>query len=295
MGTLLGLTLPWAPAETTRTYVSLAFDTARICERVMSRHDPTSDLSRLNRLAGQGAIRAPALTGLLGVARRQAERTGGAFDPTVEPLLELWRRAHRSRRPPSPRALAGAVRLVSWREIRLRGSAVGLARAGMALDLGAIGKGLTLDLIAERLRRAGCRSALLNFGESSLLAIGPASDARWRVLLRHPRGGFAGELTLRDGACSTSATLGQTIRVGRRRLGHIVDPRTGQPLRALAQATVLAPSAAVAESLSTALLVVGRAQTEELARRSAVEACWIDPAGCLSTPRFPLTAGLRDR
>jgi thiamine biosynthesis lipoprotein len=182
-----------------------------------------------------------------------------------------------------------ARRHVGWEAITIRGERVGLARRGAALDLGAFGKGVALDRIATRLRRERCGAALLNFGESSLVAIGRSPRQPWRVLLRHPVGGFAGEFPLRDRACSTSGTRSRAWGRGRRRVSHVVDPRTGRPLRALAQVTVLAPSAAKAEALSTALLVLGRPALAAAARRFNVDVCWIDAAGMWLSPRFPLT------
>src|SRR5262249_35679543 len=155
---------------------------------------------------------------------------------------------------------------VDWQAIEVRGHRVALRQPGTAVDLGGFGKGITLDLIAATLRDERCGAAFLNFGESSLVAIGRPPRARWRVGLRHPRGGFVGEFPLGRRACSTSATFGRPLRIGSRSVGHVVDPRTAYPVRGRAQVTVLAPSAAVAEAASTALLVRGRAAFEALAR-----------------------------
>src|SRR5262249_30813159 len=181
--------------------------------------------------------------------RDLAARTDGAFDPTIAPLATLWRRAARRGRPPSPRHLERTRRVVGWRAIEIDASRVALRARGMALDLGALGKGIALDRIARRLRRGGCSSALVNFGESSLVAIGRPPRGRWRVALRHPDGGFAGEFALDDRACSTSATWGQTTRLGRTVLGHIVDPRTGRPPPPRAPGSLLASSATLAGTI----------------------------------------------
>jgi len=109
-----------------------------------------------------------------------------------------------------------------------------------------------------------------------------------RLLLRHPAGGFVGEFSLGSRACSTSATFGQTLRAGSRRVGHVLDPRTGRPVRSAALVTVLARSAAVAEAASTALLVLGRSAVDAMARRLNIDACWVDRSGVYTTPRFPL-------
>jgi len=288
MGTLLALSMPRAPVDQ-EAWIRLTFDTAAACEREMSRHDPASDVSRVNRHAGDRAlVHAPALAATLASARAWAEHTGGAFDPTVAPVLDLWRRAARRGALPPRRTLERARQRVGWQAITVRGEHVGLARAGAALDLGAFGKGAALDRIGAALRRARCGAAMLNFGESSLLAIGRPRRRRWEILLRHPLGGFAGRFALRDRACSTSATLGASARVGRRRVGHVADPRSGRPLREPAQVTVLAASAAAAEALSTALLVQGRRALAETAQRFDVDVCWIDGHGVWTSPWFPL-------
>jgi FAD:protein FMN transferase len=288
MGTLLAVTVPRDKTERVRRWMTLAFETVRRWERVMSRHDPVSDLSRLNRRAGREPwLTSPALARALKTARHLAARTDGAFDPTVLPLLEAWRAAADGDRPPSMQALARTSRRVGWRRIAVSGARIGLA-AGTRIDLGGIGKGLALDAVVARLERAGCRSAALNFGESSVVAVGRPTRRPWRVVLRDRDRGLAGEFTLEDRACSTSAILGRTLRVGRRRVGHIVDPRSGTPLTASAQVTVLAGSATVAEALSTALLVLGRDRVDEIARRFDADVCWLDDAGCRTTPGFRL-------
>jgi thiamine biosynthesis lipoprotein len=289
MGTLLAVTLAHDDLAAHGELLSAVFDTATACERVMSVHRADSALSRLNARAGDpGGIASPPLAHALRLARELAEVSGGAFDPTIGPVLDVWREASRRGVWPSPRRLAAACGAVGWRAIDVRGSRVALRHPAAAVDLGGFGKGLALDLIADRLRRQGCAAALLNFGESSLVALGRPRGGRWRIALRHPRGGFAGEFPLGRRACSTSATLGRPLRVGSRRVGHVIDPRTGRPVRGCRQVTVLSRSAAVAEAASTAMLVSGPSAFEELARRLRVDACWIDDAGIVATPWFPL-------
>lgn len=289
MGTFLAVTMVPTSAEADRGYLETTFETATRCERLMSRHLPQSALNRLNRTAGAGlGLASPDLAHVLLKARELSRATEGAFDPTIGPVLAVWRDAARRRQRPPAWRLRTAVAAVDWRLIRINGSWVALPRDGMALDLGGFGKGVALDLIAERLQSNGCGNALLNFGESSLVAIGRPARGRWRIVLRHPRNGFVGEFPLTNRACSTSATVGCSTRIGRRRISHIVDPRTGHPLSSVAQVTVLASSAAVAEAVSTALLVLGRSAMEALATRLKIDACWIDDAGVFTTPWFPL-------
>ena len=289
MGTLLALSTPAAAIDEQARHVQTAFDTAARWERIMSSHEATSDLTRLNRAAGTpSGLRSANLARMLRIARNLSRRLGGAVDPTVGAILNLWRRAAEAGHPPTGAALERARALVGFAGLHLAGDRLALLHRGMTVDLGAFGKGLALDQIASGLRRDGCVSAFLNFGESSLLAIGRPPGGRWRVLLRSPFGGFVGEFTLRDRACSTSAAFGQRLRIGSRTVGHIIDPRTGQPLTLPAQVTVVAASAATAEAASTALLVLGRDAVDRIAHRLHVDVCWIDRAGIYTTPWFVL-------
>jgi thiamine biosynthesis lipoprotein len=290
MGTLLAVTVTSWRRDVQTWCAETAFATAARCERVMNRHDPEADLGCVNRMAGRKAVASPELAAILTICRRLSERTEGAFDPTAGAAAELWRRAARDGRPPSPAQRRAARKCCGWPLVSIQGASVSLTRPGAALDLDGLAKGLALDRIGALLERQAFVSALLNFGESSLLAVGRAPAGGWPVALRHPTGGLIGEFSLRHRACSTSATFGRVLRVGRRALGHILDPRSGEPVRTPAQATVLARSGAVAEAASTALLVMGRAAVARLAAHFDAEVCWIDPEGLLRTPGFELRA-----
>jgi thiamine biosynthesis lipoprotein len=279
MGTLLAVTQPAGPERHHLDIAGVAFSIARRCELIMNRHDPNSELGRLNRSAGSATgVRARELARVLRAAQALSRRVDGAFDPTAGALIDLWRDASSSRGVPGgvPGAVVGAGAL------RIAGDRVALPRRGSVVDLDAFAKGLALDRIAARLRRSRA-TAFLNFGESSLLAVGGPRADRWPVLLRDPFAGFAGEFDLRGRACSTSATLG-----GRGAAGVVVDPRTGRRVTRAAQVTVLARSAAVAEVVSTALLVLGRGAVDDIAARMAVDICWIDRSGTYTTARFAL-------
>ena len=288
MGTWLALSFAPGSGEHTRL-PSIAFDLAAKLDRRMSRHDAGSDLSRVNRRAGTaGSLRAPELARILRLATRFCRRLDGAFDPTIGPLVDLWRSAATSGRRPSQRALDEARARVGPGVLRIAGDRVALARKGAALDLDGFGKGLALDRIAAALRHACAGPGILNFGESSLIAVGRIPRRGWPVLLRDPFGGFAAWLSLREGACSTSSTIGRPIVIGGAPVGDIIDPRTGEPALRRAQVTAIAASAAAAEAISTALLVLGREAVDEVARRMAADVCWIDRRGVHTTARFPL-------
>jgi thiamine biosynthesis lipoprotein len=131
----------------------------------------------------------------------------------------------------------------------------------MRLDLGGIGKGYAIDQLKNILQQQQKPNALLNFGQSSIWALGSPPNARgWRLLVQRPDGEPAGVVTLRDQAISISGTMGQPFMINGHQYGHIIDPRSGQPLQRNLQACVLAPTATQAEALSKALLVLGEQQ-----------------------------------
>src|SRR5262249_36732503 len=136
-----------------------------------------------------------------------------------------------------------------------------LRAPGAALDFGGIAKGWALDRACEQLRAAGVTRALLSFGQSSIAAIGaaPGGDG-WGVLLSNASGGVAGAIRLRDRALRTADSHGQWVEIEGQRYGHVIDPRTGEPLRSERVAVAVDADGARAEALSKALLVLGPAE-----------------------------------
>jgi thiamine biosynthesis lipoprotein len=288
MGTLLALTLGGPPSRRDLA-ARRAFDLAAALERMMSRFDGASDLNRIVASAGR-FVRVPAeLARALRAARRLAEATGGAFDPTVGPLATAWRRAAATGAAPPRAVLDAARRAVGWRHLQVGAGAVRLGAPGMALDLDGFAKGWAADRIARALQGFGGLSALVNFGESSLRAVGrPPRPGGWPIVVRDLQGGWAGWFTLPRGGCSTSATAPSRPGRAARLPPAIVDPRSGRRLADRAQVTVVARTAAVAEAASTAMLVAGRSAMGPLAARLRAEACWIDDDGIVTTAGFRL-------
>ena len=259
MGTLLDVQLYHQRPELGLRLLRHACQEARRLEALFSRHMPDSELSRLNRQAGRGPMPiSPELFGLLRAAQQWAQWSQGAFDPTAGALSNLWRMAVSRGQLPAHHGLQSALRAAGWRKLRLfQPNLAQLTTAGVELDLGGIAKGYAVDRMGHLLRRHGIQYALINFGESSLLAIGSMPDGRsWPVAVRGLGGGVnPGALGLRDHAVSTSSSFGRAFFLDGRCLSHVLDPRHGQPLAQPLAVTVLAPTATAAEALSTALLV----------------------------------------
>jgi len=189
---------------------------------------------------------------------------------------------------PGADALEAAVAASGMRHVEFDDDAhrIRFLRPGVELNPGAIGKGWALDRALALLARRGVPSCLVHGGQSSVAALGtqgPAVGGRrgWRVGLRHPLrpGRRLATITLCDHALGTSGSGTQFFIDRGRRLGHILDPRTGRPAEGVVSATVIAASAAVADALATALFVLGPAGLETVVGAGATGAILVLPAG----------------
>jgi thiamine biosynthesis lipoprotein len=276
MGTLCTASAEAADSATAEAALAAAFDEIARLERVMSSWRDDSELARFNRAAGTGPVACSAdLAAVLDSALALARATGGAFDPTVEPLVAAWD-LRGDGRVPAPAALASARDRVGWSGLAVDGGALTarLARAGMGVDLGGIGKGFALDRAALVLAGRGVRRATLNFG-GELLVLGPET-----VSVAHPTRRLTPlvEIAVADAAVSTSGQSERGVTVRGVRHGHILDPRTGRPVPTAASITVVCPGATRADALSTALLVMGREGAGVFAAaHPEVGVLWLDP------------------
>jgi thiamine biosynthesis lipoprotein len=248
-----------------------AFALLAALEEQMTVYRETSEVSRLNRRAFLRPVRVePRLFGLLELAARIHAETEGAYDITAGALIKAWGFFRGPRRVPSEAERAAALERVGMRWVALDAEqrTVHYQRAGLEINLGSIGKGYALDRMAWLLRNEwGVERMLLHGGTSSVYAKGsPPEDERgWQVGLLHPWDPQRrlARVWLRDRALGTSAATHRHLEYNGQKLGHLLDPRTGWPASGIASASVLAPSAAEADALSTAFYVGG----VELARR----------------------------
>jgi thiamine biosynthesis lipoprotein len=230
-----------------------------------------SEVSRLNRRAFRREVRVERrLFALLELARQVTQETDGAFDVTAGALIKAWGFFRGPKRVPTEEERVSALDRVGMRHVGLNPErrTVRFLREGLEINLGSIGKGYALDRMAEAIAsRRNLPGVLLHGGSSSVYAKGcPHGVGRgWRIRLRHPwiRERTLAQLWLRDRALGTSAATFQHLEHEGKKLGHVLDPRTGWPASGVASASVVAPTGALADALSTAFYVGG----VELARR----------------------------
>jgi FAD:protein FMN transferase len=241
-----------------------AFARIHALNGILSDYDPESELRRLCDTAGEGkAIHVSAdLWKVLEHAQGVSQRSGGAFDATVGPVVRLWRRARRQKELPSPEALRQARELVGYKFVRLDAGrqAVELLKKGVRIDLGGIAKGYAMDEALAVLQRRGIRRALVEAGGDVRLGDAPPGRSGWRVgipPLNDPQGKPLSYLELSRTAVSTSGDIIQYVEIAGRRYSHVVDPRTGMALTDHCRVMVVGPTGMAADAISKAVGVLG--------------------------------------
>ncbi|MBN1344574.1 MAG: FAD:protein FMN transferase [Phycisphaerae bacterium] len=248
-----------------------AFDEIERIESLLSMYDPTSDLSALNRAASDGPVEVEEeVFELILVAGTIWEKTGGAFDPTMGPVVRLWRRWRAEGTAPDPSAIDKVMQRVGMEHVLVDVGTrtIRFAVPGMEIDLGAIGKGYAVDRALEVIGAYHIKHALVHGGTSTIGAVGSMNSETegWRIGVTDPtdEGGATEVITLRDEALACSNQDNQYYEFGGRQLGHVIDPRTGWPAPADLSMVVVSASATRADALSTASLVLGRSGEETL-------------------------------
>ena len=304
MGTIAAVQcVDHASAPRVRDITQSVFDDLN---RELSVWSTVSAISAINQAAGTSEALpvSPHFETVLRFALSVSRESDGAFNPLIGPVMRVWGFNGSTPRsePPTTAELSAAVARTDWRTVEItsltNGAAVRLPTAGMSLDLGAIAKGYAVDLAWDRLCAAGYTNLLIDLG-GNLRAIGESAHERrgWRTGVRNPfaQGALVGSFLLGNGeAVATSGNYERFVEIEGIRYAHIMDSRSGKPVTGMAGTTVVAPTAMLADALSTTLFVLGPEKGAELLRRHpGCEALWIpdDP----DHPTLVATTGLAAR
>lgn len=270
MGMAVRIVLHAADDSTARDAARAGFARIAALEDVMSDYRPSSELRRLVASpAGRPVSVSADLCVVLAGALEMARESDGAFDPTVAPLVALWRKAKASGMDPSPDSITAARRRVGWRRVRLdRESCEATLEPGTELDLGGVAKGYIIDQAMTVLRNRGIASALIEAGGDIVVGEAPPGETGWQIGVPHTESRLVARASsLIRAAISTSGDREQFVEIGGRRYSHIIDPRTGLGSTTEALATVIAPNAMTADALATALAVLGDERAAALLAR----------------------------
>ena len=245
-----------------------AFARIAALDQSMSDYRPDSELAQLNARAGTWVVVSADLFTVLNRAVEIARLTDGAFDPTVAPLVALWREARRVKRLPSDQAIADARATVGWRRVELDASRSAIRIApGTRLDLGGVAKGYILQAAVRQLDARGVTRVLLEAGGDIVVGAAPPDRAGWRIDVPVDGEFGARASALTHAALATSGATSQFVEIDGVRYSHVIDPRRGIGVTHHRIARVIAPDGATADALATAAAVAGDSPAAEFPRR----------------------------
>jgi thiamine biosynthesis lipoprotein len=258
-----------------------AFSRFHDLDAVFSDYDPQSELRRLCNTSCEGkAVRvSDDLWRVLVRAQELSERSEGAFDVTIGPVVRLWRSARRTKELPAPESLAAARSRVGYRLVRLHEDrqAVELLKPNMRLDLGGIAKGYAVDEAMAALRKHGARRMMVEAGGNIGLGDPPPEKPGWKIGIAPPDVGRPPReyLWLSNAALSTSGDLWQYAVINGTRYSHLIDPHTGMALTDHSSVTVVGRDGLSTDGLSSAVAILGPEKGLKLVESTAGAAAFI--------------------
>ncbi len=258
MGTHLSITAH-PDSSQARQAITEAYREAERLNRKYSTHREDSLVSEIKNQAPEPVEVDEEFIFLLEKARDFWEATGGKFDITVGPLVELWGFYRQEESIPSPEEINDAKNQVGLDQVKLMDERVRLASEEMRLDFGAFVKGYAADRMAEVLREGGVENFLVNLG-GNIYAGGESPDQKpWTIGLRDPRqsGEINGVIEISDAGVATSGDYERMFVHEGKRYAHIIDPITGRPVEGTAAVTTVASDALTADLFSTSLFLTG--------------------------------------
>ena len=231
-------------------------------DAMMSDYKPESELSRVNANAFKEPVAVSAeLMEVLTIAKEYSDLSDGAFDVTIGPVVDLWRKSQKKNELPTKEQLAQAKAKVGYKKLILSNDTVRFTAQGMRLDLGAIAKGYAIDKAVEAMKRAGATAGFVDVGgDIRTFGAPPKPKKHWIIGLQDPAtdGGILLTLKMSDMAVATSGDYRRYDEVEGKKHSHIKDPSTSKSVTKLISVSVIAPTATIADILATTVSVIGR-------------------------------------
>ncbi len=265
MGTTLNLTICGPDRDAAESAVNSTISKMLNLEKKLSRHNPESELSQLNKTGflDQASLD---LRQVLNLARSISEKTQGAFDVTTLPLLKLHNRYTDQAFVPDASAVADALALVDYKKVLINAQQISLPLPGMEITLDGIGKGYIVDQGVAALNNTGFPNVLVEAGGDLMTSGFKTQGKPWRIGIQNPRPYFEQKLISIATTNQAVATSGDYMQPYSQDLlhHHIVNPFTGYSPPVLASCTITAPNTALADGLATGAMVLGPEKSIEL-------------------------------
>jgi len=262
MDTFCEISCYTADKDKAASAISEAFKEMERIEKVFSKFDENSEVSKINKLAGLDKLGvSKEVFGLTEKAVYYSRISEGAFDITVAPLMEMWGFIRRRGSIPDKEAIEKALKGVGYKNIELypKVGFVKFLNKDTEVDFGGIAKGYAVDRAKDLLVSRGIKDGLINLG-GNIFALGrPPGKKNWKIGVQDPRnkGKLLHSFELTNKAISTSGNYERFFEIEGKRYSHIINPVTGVPCQGIISVTVVADSAEEADALSTAIFVMG--------------------------------------
>lgn len=258
MGTIVNFTIIGPDQESCNEAMQKTITHMEKLGAVLSRHNRNSPLSELNR---EGILLNPdpSLVKVIHLATEMSKLTGGAFDPTVLPLLGLYKKVKTTGELPQQDEIDKTLTLVDYRKIRASDDKISYDLKGMGMTLDGIGKGYIVDEAVKVMNSLGFANVCIEAGGDLMVTGAKQSGAPWTIAIRNPRPEKGGEqfiIKMKDRAIATSGDYMQAFTKDRQ-FHHIINPKTGFSPPELASCSILAPTVAQADGLATSTMVMG--------------------------------------
>ena len=266
MSTVVRIEVSLSPGDDenkVRDAINKAFEEIKRIEDVYSVYNPAGEISKINRLRKNEKLQiSDGVFSLIHKSIDYSERTSGAFDITVKPLVDLWHRAKIRSEVPGEDEVKHALDRVGYKNIALdeTGRTISFKKEQMAIDMGGVAKGYATDRAIKTLEDAGIDNALVTSG-GDMYCLGKKSNTElWKVGIRHPRdkNKLFLEISLKDKAISTSGDYERYFILKGKRYSHIINPETGYPIGDdVVSASVISPDSTTSDILATAICILG--------------------------------------
>jgi len=267
MGTFVNMIVFHSSRDKADEAIEKAYGEIRRLEGLLSCHDDATAVGTLNR---EGTLRdmPPEMAELAVASSRFFRDSSGAFDITVKPVLDLYRRSFESTgAPPDSRRLENAVSRMGMNHVKLDGNGMSFAKEGMSLTFDGIGKGYIVDRAMAVLRKHGIKHGLVNAG-GDICVTGTRGDGKpWRVAIQDPwsPGKLVDTIEMTHGAVATSGSY-EIYFDREKQYHHLISPRQGAPAGGVAGVSIVAPDTMTADALSTSVFVLGTNDGRKLLR-----------------------------